>query len=1401
MQFEQTVQTSRGRQFRRFFAWWLTGLAAAAGLLCTGKTKAQEPAAPPPSSNMQYTLPYADASASAGGPQSAYGQPVPSEYSSFMDEPPLAGGVGMKARIGHEAGQTVGRTQSITYFDLSPYIFQDNLMLFAEGRLAIGNNGRTAGSLGAGSRYYFPRIDSILGVSGWYDADASRGPLFEQWGVSGEFLSEFLDVRTNWYAPYGDTFQVVSQRFEPGSQRFIDRPLGEVLPGQAQGTYLAFQRRTFTATAMQGFDTMFTVPVPGEFAQKMNMEASAGFYHFYTTDNSVDDIWGWRLRMDIDILERFSHMFLEVMHDKLFKTNVVFGADINYWSHLERRPRIGHKQYDRLAEWVRRNRTVVAFEGSFLNAPETAINPRTNNPYLIYQVDSTNAGGTSGTLGDPFGDLQAAIDQGGTPADIIFVQGNSVFNTPISINNDFQQVIGEQAVPSIGIPVANLSGNVLLPTITPLPFNTPVIENVVGPAVTLNANSVRFAAIDINNTTGSAAIVATNRAFGGGFIVNTIDTVNINRVNGGDGIRLEDNTGTLIINNTTISDTEGDAFHVERGTANIVFTGANNQIDNTSNPFPSHGYAVQIIDAGGSVNMSNVLIEDDGGAGIRVVGNVIQPSTANISFGDITLTDSESAAGEGDVFIGDFNGSVTFAGNLTINQLNSTTNNDAFVVSNLQPTTGINNSGVVTAVGTTNILNRRGVGILAQNLLANGANAGTVRFNGPVTVGPLATGFTGTDAAIQMLSSSGTLDFVNFVTINGSLGNGVEIAGIADDTLTNTGLFRTQSLLTINNVRETSFNVQDVDKAAFQITTNGITINNRGVLNSTGTTGAGMRIFNYAGSAIFQGTTTVNNQNSTFANAIDIQTNAGGTNRTQGSIGFTSINVVNQLANTAGPASFGVLVLENIKAGGIGLGSVNVTSNNADGVLLQDNSRVSISGGTIASTNARAITVQTSAAGVPNSTALQSHDVTLNSVSATNEDYGIRVVDSLGTFVVTGTGTTAGTGGTISGMSIAGASFDNTQVANLQNMNFNGNFRGVTGENMLQNGNGINPFMSLTNLSIAGSGAEAVATFDVNNLTLQNSSLTNNGVATGENQIDFIAATSAIDINGDGTDDPVAYTIIMNNNNITDSLNTTINGTDTIFIHTANAIAGPVDLQFFFTNNGAPGSLTSTNSISSNRANAAALNVTWQGDVAATIQSNQFVMSNGVNQVGTELNIDGSGDVLFENNALTATGAGATGVQFTFQEASTVAIRNNAQFDANGNFLNNSGFVFTGAGSTGIDLTFQSTGNTVEVSNNLIQFTGNASSSTGVRFSRIFGDSTVFINGNEIDLFPFNNINNFTTERGIFFADVRGVITLQGTVNNVVTPGSNPPLYIDFSGVTQAQTNGTTIIVNGSAVP
>lgn len=1293
----------------------------------------------------------------------------------------------------------MGQSQPITNFDLSPYLFENNLYLFGEGRIALGNDGKTGGSLGAGARYFFPRTNTILGASGWLDIDATRGPTFRQWGINAEMLSEFLDIRGNLYVPYGQIQKVTSVRLEEGSQHFTDRPLGDVLPGEAQGTYLSFQRRIFSSTALQGFDTLFTIPLPGEFAQTLNLEASAGFYGYEANDGSVDQTYGWRVRFDIDLFERLSHMFLEINRDQAFKTNVAFGADINYWHKLEHRPRLGHSQYNRLAEWVRRNRTTVALDSSALGASEMAINPVTNRPYVIYQVAQTDevSHGGDGTLGNPFQNLQDAINATGTsdalrPSDFVqYVHGNSVIENGIDIGPglDGVRIIGEQIIPVVGLPVQGLGTNITLPLVTAVPFDTPIIQNVTGMnAVTLNSNNATFAGFDIFNITGGDAIFA-----GPGIVGGNIQSVNITTVNTGNGLNFNGAAGTFNVQDVVIKDIEGDAVKVTAGTANIIFTGQNSAIDNTTNSHAAHGYALNVEDAAGSVNLSGTTISDTGGSGVRVYGTTPGSSTARVTLGPTTLTDTVVAGptgteiATGAVYVRNHAGTVTFNDVLNINGIDAVLGGNSLVVEALQT------QGSVFASKAVNISNRRGHGVYVVNSAdtASTTNLGNnnVIFQQQVSITAPGAGYVGDEAGVLYQSYSGGLRFDGGLSIDGGLGDGVEVTGGLGIPQGNSrGQFVAQNVRISNisgagGVSGISFNVHDIDKQNFVVNTNGIMVSDRGTAGSTGDFGKGISITDFDGQALFQGVTTVSNALGSEAIGIDVETHS-----TTGTVGFQQTNVNDQL----GVGSYGVRIFDNLESiSGVSFTSLNVTSTDATAVSIQDNALVSVNGGTLNATDARAIEIFTT----PFSTLTQSHRVSLTAVSASNSDYGIFVSESEGQFSVVGQGGAGGTGGTISDMTVAGAHFDNTQGADLNFMRFSNNQRGVEGLSMVSTTTSRNtPLLRIGGSTIEGSAAEGIYAQDVVNFNLQSTVLNGNGVTDSQEQVELFTATNI-----------GAVGAVFNDNSITDSLTTAITGTDLIYIHNAAGLNSTSTLNLIMTNNGSPGSTVNLNSITANRGDGdAAINVTWAGGQAtALFDSNQINLSNGDGQIGLNLSTSSLATINYTNNAMSSQGIDAIGIQGIFQQRTIFNASDNQGFDIDGNLVSGSGFLMAGLSSTGMNLQFLATGNTITVNNNLMEFT--QLGSQGIVFQRLTGnnDTSLAIGGNSIYRPGPGGLITILPTVGIYIQSVNGNVNLVNSGDNFVQiSGSFPAFqYYDFLMTNPNAANGTKILVNGTLVP
>ena len=283
------------------------------------------------------------------------------------------GGFGTLGRVGYVTGPGFAHHDPFTSFEAAPYILDDSWFLYGDGRLFITNPGRMGGTAGMGARYFVPATNSILGAGFFYDKDGSRRQSFEQWGISLEYLSEWFDLRCNMYRPSGPKQKILSVDFVPGSERFV-------------GQQLVFDTTTTQATAMDGIDLMLTTPIPGSWAQAVNLEVSAGAYHYQAIDTNLPRVWGYKLRVDGDGFNKTVHTYAEYTNDQVYRSKVTVGFDLNYWNGMVPRSRIGNSQYNRMSEWVRRNQQIAVTQKTSLNAPTAAINPVTGQPFKFFFV-------------------------------------------------------------------------------------------------------------------------------------------------------------------------------------------------------------------------------------------------------------------------------------------------------------------------------------------------------------------------------------------------------------------------------------------------------------------------------------------------------------------------------------------------------------------------------------------------------------------------------------------------------------------------------------------------------------------------------------------------------------------------------------------------------------------------------------------------------------------------------------------------------------------------------------------------------------------------------------------------------------------------------------------------------
>lgn len=573
-------------------------------------------------------------------------EPEPTEARSRSDSQSFREIRGAYGRIGHIAFPTFGRNNSITNVELVPFIIDDNEMMFFDARFYLDNEAQMGANGGAGYRRWLPTWNRVIGSSLWYDFDETSENPYHQTGLSLESYGRYFDLRGNGYVPVGDREQNL------GNRRTNFR---------YQGNRIVFDHlRSFTES-QAGFDTEIGVPMPSGFGRKHNLRVFGGYYHFLGDD--VADINGVKGRLEGSINDRID-LQVEATKDNTFGTNVTFGVAFNFGTGPAYSPQADEK-LKQLTRYVNRNFNIITSQAEDNSYYQLAINPLTGQPYSVQHVSSSISATGSGTQTDPFATIEEA--QAFNP-DLVLVHAGSVLNSTVVLS-DNQRVLGEGVdhfVNVYGI------GNVLLPPMTG-GTTLPVLRGSQGDAVTLASGS-EFSGFVIDAPTGSAIL-------GNGITGATVRNVAVQNASG-DGIFLANSDGSFLFEKLAIRGVQGDAFHVNGGAMDLVLSGA---IDNSINR------VVRIENTtGGTLNLEDAEITDNGGRGILLANNA-----GNVAFGNVTIENSTSTG----IDIQGGTGLRSFTKETTI--LDSTS--AAFNIENAAGRTDFNNVTIANATGSQGI--------------------------------------------------------------------------------------------------------------------------------------------------------------------------------------------------------------------------------------------------------------------------------------------------------------------------------------------------------------------------------------------------------------------------------------------------------------------------------------------------------------------------------------------------------------------------------------------------------------------------------------------------------------------------------------------------------------------------
>ncbi len=364
--------------------------------------------------------------------------------------------------------------------------YGSGLMPFVDFRGHVFNDGKLAGNLGVGERTLFESINHTFGSYLYYDVRrVGHGLTVNQLSPGLELVGERMEYRINGYFPLGkQKGHEYGFRFDKFSGHDI------ILKGKQQ-------------QAMTGFDAEVGAHIPQ--STRHDLYVGAGPYYFKSSDAQA---WGGKVRL----LGRYKeYITLEVnySYDKLFH-NVVQGSLAFTLPFGRKLQRCGKccPQTDNLLL------SRAAFAPSRLEIPvvkrvrrsETAINPATGNPWVVWFVNNTSH--SAGTFESPFPTLLQA-QNASSPDQMIYVfPGDGTtngMNAGITLQ-DGQSFFGS----GVNQQFATTKGTKTIPAMS---SSNPSITNTTGSVVTVgNGNVVSGFNISVASGNGVANVGSVNGA-------------------------------------------------------------------------------------------------------------------------------------------------------------------------------------------------------------------------------------------------------------------------------------------------------------------------------------------------------------------------------------------------------------------------------------------------------------------------------------------------------------------------------------------------------------------------------------------------------------------------------------------------------------------------------------------------------------------------------------------------------------------------------------------------------------------------------------------------------------------------------------------------------------------------
>ena len=495
---------------------------------------------------------------------------------------------------------------------------------------------------------------SLLGIGVYWDYDGDQnqyqafgvcgteygqfGHAYNQVGVSGEWLTDFGNLRSNGYMPVGTTAYTAGSPGSPFYQNYVMCQYG-------------------LDAALSGADLEVGAYIPG-LADWAGMISVGGYalgnarYDWEAGRNVGQDVVPWfggvYTRLDMTFLENWDFS-LQANNDSYFDWTGF--ARLTYRMGGSRRRNVP----DQMEQPMMRNEHIVRAH----QTPIMALNgDNGNTPWKVIHVDNAAPSGGTGTAQSPLNTLAEASAAATNPYDIVFVhRGLSRTSTPyggtFAFGNENQYLVGD----GLGFQLPTLCcGPIGLSTGSGL---SPLLSNPAGDSIAIDgatAAGATVAGIDIiGSRTGIYATGPLTSTTGQPLTVQNVSISGNGTSASQRGVYLQGASGKAVFTETEIANMT---------TAGLTVVGTPTPADPlnldyqgtiTSDTALNGGAVAPIVyiadTAGGTINLATGggaagatvpnQISDTGGSGIQITGNA---AATNINIGNVSLKNNVQTA-------------------------------------------------------------------------------------------------------------------------------------------------------------------------------------------------------------------------------------------------------------------------------------------------------------------------------------------------------------------------------------------------------------------------------------------------------------------------------------------------------------------------------------------------------------------------------------------------------------------------------------------------------------------------------------------------------------------------------------------------------------------------------------